>query len=119
MLTAAIVAALISIGLNFGIAMLRKKTTDIGKMNRIMKETNEWRKQYTDAMRKKDKVRIEELKKETSVRKQNEYGNATAADASNVNLYGSFVSTLDYRISDYFWPNYCSFTNSHTMDNVY
>jgi uncharacterized membrane protein (DUF106 family) len=63
MLTAAIVAALISIGLNFGIAMLRKKTTDIGKMNRIMKETNEWRKQYTDAVRKKDKVRIEELKK--------------------------------------------------------
>jgi uncharacterized membrane protein (DUF106 family) len=63
MLSAAIVASLISIGLNFAIAMLRKKTTDIPKMNRIMKETNEWRKQYTDAIRKKDKPRIEELKK--------------------------------------------------------
>jgi uncharacterized membrane protein (DUF106 family) len=28
-----------------------------------MKETNEWRKQYTDAIRKRDKVRVEELKK--------------------------------------------------------
>src|SRR5215475_138517 len=63
MLSAAIVASLISIGLNFAIAMLRKKTTDIPKMDRIMKETNEWRKQYTDAIRKKDKPRIEELKK--------------------------------------------------------
>jgi uncharacterized membrane protein (DUF106 family) len=44
-------------------AMLRKKTTDIGKMNRVMKETNEWRKQYTDAIKKKDKARIEELRK--------------------------------------------------------
>src|ERR671931_1759040 len=63
MLTAAIVAALISIGLNLAIAIIRKKTTDIEKMNRVMKETNEWRKQYTDAIRKKDKARIEELKK--------------------------------------------------------
>src|SRR3954447_24602159 len=63
MLSAAIVASLISIGLNFAMAMLRKKTTDIGKMNRVMKETNEWRKQYTDAIKKKDKARIEELRK--------------------------------------------------------
>jgi uncharacterized membrane protein (DUF106 family) len=63
MLTAAIVAALIAIGLNFAMAILRKKTTDIEKMNKIMKETNEWRKQYTDAIRKKDKARVEELKK--------------------------------------------------------
>jgi uncharacterized membrane protein (DUF106 family) len=28
-----------------------------------MKETNEWRKQYTDAIRKRDKARVEELKK--------------------------------------------------------
>src|SRR5919198_1951551 len=63
MLTAAIVAALISIGLNFAIAIIRKKTTDIEKMNRVMKETNEWRKQYTDAIKKQDKPRIEELKK--------------------------------------------------------
>src|ERR671937_505906 len=63
MFTAMIVAALIAIGLNFAFAMLRKKTTDIEKMNRIMKETNEWRKQYTDAVKKQDKPRIEELKK--------------------------------------------------------
>ena len=63
MFSAMIVAALISIGMNFAMAMLRKKTTDIGKMNRVMKETNEWRKQYTDAIKKKDKARIEELRK--------------------------------------------------------
>jgi uncharacterized membrane protein (DUF106 family) len=32
-------------------------------MNRVMKETTEWRKQYTDAIKKQDKARIEELKK--------------------------------------------------------
>jgi uncharacterized membrane protein (DUF106 family) len=63
MFTAMIVAALIAIGLNLAMALLRKKTTDIGKMNKIMKETNEWRKQYTDAIKKHDKARIEELKK--------------------------------------------------------
>src|ERR671935_1586092 len=63
MFTAMIVAALIAIGLNFAMAILRKKTTDIEKMNKIMKETNEWRKQYTDAIKKHDKARIEELKK--------------------------------------------------------
>src|SRR5919206_883742 len=61
--TATIVALLISVGMNFAFAMLRKKTTDIEKMNRVMKETNEWRKQYTDAIKKQDKPRIEELKK--------------------------------------------------------
>ena len=49
--TAMVVAALIAIGLNFAVAILRKKTTDIEKMNKIMKETNEWRKQYTDAIK--------------------------------------------------------------------
>src|ERR671937_3154739 len=63
MLTATIVAALISIGLNLAIAIIRKKTTDIEKMNRVMKETNEWRKQYPDAIKKQDKPKIEELKK--------------------------------------------------------
>jgi uncharacterized membrane protein (DUF106 family) len=29
----------------------------------VMKETNAWRKEYTDAIRKQDKVRINELKK--------------------------------------------------------
>jgi uncharacterized membrane protein (DUF106 family) len=61
--TAMIVASLIAIGLNFVFTLLRKKTTDIEKMNKVMKETNEWRKQYTDAIKKRDKARIEELKK--------------------------------------------------------
>ena len=55
--SAMIVAALISIG------MLRKKTTDIDRLSKVMKETNQWRKEYTDAIRKQDKVRISELKK--------------------------------------------------------
>ena len=63
LITAAIVAMMISVGMNFAFAMLRKKTTDIEKMNRVMKETNEWRRQYTDAIKKQDKPRIEELKK--------------------------------------------------------
>jgi uncharacterized membrane protein (DUF106 family) len=63
LLSATIVALIISVGMNFGFAMLRKKTTDIEKMNRVMKETNEWRRQYTDAIKKQDKARIEELKK--------------------------------------------------------
>jgi uncharacterized membrane protein (DUF106 family) len=58
-----IVAALIAIGMNFAFALLRKKTTDIEKMNKVMKETNVWRKQYTDAIKKQDKVRVAELKK--------------------------------------------------------
>ena len=61
--TAMTVASLIAIGLNFVFSMLRKKTTDIEKMNKVMKETTEWRKQYTDAIKKQDKVRVAELKK--------------------------------------------------------
>ena len=61
--SAMIVAALISIGLNFAFALLRKKTTDIDRLSKVMKETNAWRKEYTDAIRKQDKVRISELKK--------------------------------------------------------
>src|SRR5215203_436732 len=61
--TAMIVASLIAIGLNFVFSMLRKKTTDIEKMSKVMKETTEWRKQYTDAIKKQDKVRVAELKK--------------------------------------------------------
>jgi uncharacterized membrane protein (DUF106 family) len=63
MVSAMIVSALISIGMNYAFAMLRKRTTDMGKMTKVMKETNEWRKQYTEAIRKQDKVRVEELKK--------------------------------------------------------
>jgi uncharacterized membrane protein (DUF106 family) len=63
MLTSMIAAALIAIGMNIAFALLRKKTTDIEKMNKVMKESNEWRKQYTDAIKKQDKARVEELKK--------------------------------------------------------
>ena len=63
MVSAMFVSALISIGMNYAFALLRKKTTDIGKMSKVMKETNEWRKQYTEAIKKQDKPRIEELKK--------------------------------------------------------
>lgn len=63
LVSAAIVALIISVSMNFAFAMLRKKTTDIEKMSRVMKETNEWRKQYTDAIKKQDKPRIDELKK--------------------------------------------------------
>ena len=63
MLTNMIAAALIAIRMNIAFSLLRKKTTDIEKMNKVMKETNEWRKQYTDAIKKRDKARIEELKK--------------------------------------------------------
>jgi uncharacterized membrane protein (DUF106 family) len=63
MVSAMIVSALIAIGMNYAFALLRKRTTDINKMSRVMKETNEWRKQYTEAIRKQDKIRVEELKK--------------------------------------------------------
>jgi uncharacterized membrane protein (DUF106 family) len=63
LLSATLVALLIAVGMNFAFAMLRKKTTDIEKMQRVMKETTEWRKQYMDAVKKQDKKRIEELKK--------------------------------------------------------
>jgi uncharacterized membrane protein (DUF106 family) len=63
LITATLAALAISVSMNFAFAMLRKKTTDMEKMNRVMKETNEWRRQYTDAIKKQDKPRIEELKK--------------------------------------------------------
>ena len=61
--SATIVALMISVAMNFAFAMLRKNTTDIDKMHRVMKETTEWRKQYTDAIKKQDKAKIDELKK--------------------------------------------------------
>lgn len=63
MVSASIIALAISVGMSFAFAMLRKKTTDIDRTNRIMKETNEWRKSYTDAVKKGDKERVDELKK--------------------------------------------------------
>lgn len=66
MISSAIVAALIAIGLNTAMAFLRRKTTNIEKMKSVMKETGEWRKKYTEAIKKKDKVPIDELKKKQS-----------------------------------------------------
>jgi uncharacterized membrane protein (DUF106 family) len=66
MVISAIVAALIAIGLNMAMALLRRKTTNIEKMKTVMKETGEWRKKYTEAIKKKDKALIEELKKKQS-----------------------------------------------------
>lgn len=63
MVSSALVAAMIAIGLNFAMAMLRRKTTNIEKMKSVMKETGEWRKKYTEAVKKRDKALIDELKK--------------------------------------------------------
>lgn len=58
-----IVAALIAIAMNIAFALLRKKTTDIEKMSKIMKESVEFRKQMMAAVKKQDKAQIAELKK--------------------------------------------------------
>ena len=47
-------------------ALLRKRTTNIEKMKTVMKETGEWRKKYTEVIKKRDKTLIEELKKKQS-----------------------------------------------------
>lgn len=66
MVTSAIVAGIIAIGLNLAMALLRRKTTNIEKMKTVMKETGEWRKKYTEAIKKRDKQLIDELKKKQS-----------------------------------------------------
>lgn len=63
LMAAAIVVALLAIGIQFVYAFLRKKLTDMEKMAAIMKETKEFRKQYMDAVRKQDKEALERLKK--------------------------------------------------------
>ena len=114
-----IVASLIAIGLNFVFTLLRKKTTDIEKMNKVMKETNEWRKQYTDAIKKRDKARIEELKKKQAYVNKMSMEMQAAANASNVNLYGTLLHVMDFCLSSNLWSNSCSFTYRNSMDNVY
>ena len=61
--TSMIIAALIAISMNVGFSLLRKKTTDIEKMSKIMKESVEFRKQMMAAVKKQDKELIAELKK--------------------------------------------------------
>jgi len=58
-----IVATVISIGLNFAFALLRKKTTDIDRLTKVMQEQKSFNKEYRDAIKKQDKQRISELKK--------------------------------------------------------
>ena len=58
-----IIATVISIGLNFAFALLRKKTTDIDRLTKVMAEQKNFNKEYRDAIKKQDKQRISELKK--------------------------------------------------------
>lgn len=85
LVSATIVALIISVAMSFGFAMLRKKTTDIERTQRIMKETNEWRKEYTDAIKKGDKPRIEELKKRQA------YVNKMAMEVQQQNMKPMFL----------------------------
>ncbi len=62
MLTSAILVSIIAVALQFLYAFLRLKLTDLQKLKRAMKEVNEWKKEYMDAIRKQDKNRIEKLK---------------------------------------------------------
>lgn len=58
-----IIATVISVGLNFAFALLRKKTTDIDRLTKVMQEQKSFNKEYRDAIKKQDKQRISELKK--------------------------------------------------------
>ncbi len=116
MVSALIVAALIAISMNFAMAMLRKRTTDIDKMNRVMKETNEWRKQYTDAIRKRDKVRVEELKKKQASVNKMTMEMQQAADETDADLYDAFTVGLDTCVSSHIWFYSWSLSNSNSLD---
>ena len=118
MVSGLIVAALIAISMNFAMALLRKRTTDIDKMNRVMKETNEWRKQYTDAIRKRDKVRVEELKKEASFGEQDDYGDAATTDEAYANLHDALAYGLDFCVPCHLWFYCWSFSHSNSLDNL-
>ncbi len=62
MLSASILVSIIAIALQFFYALLRLKMTDMQKLRRMMKEVNDWRREYMDAIRKQDKDRIEKLR---------------------------------------------------------
>ncbi|MEM0479778.1 MAG: EMC3/TMCO1 family protein [Candidatus Nitrosocaldus sp.] len=62
MLTASILVSVIAIALQFFYALLRLKMVDMQKLRRMMKEVNDWRREYMDAIRKQDKDRIEKLR---------------------------------------------------------
>ena len=98
--------------------MPRKKTTDFEKMNKVMKETNEWRKQYTAAIKKQDRALIEELKKKQAYVNKMSMEMEQAADASNATLYGAIIYALDFRISDYLRCDNSTFPYSSSLDYV-
>ncbi|MCS7140989.1 MAG: EMC3/TMCO1 family protein [Candidatus Nitrosocaldus sp.] len=62
MLSASILVSIIAIALQFFYALLRLKMTDMQRLRRLMKEVNDWRRDYMEAMRKQDKERIEKLR---------------------------------------------------------
>jgi uncharacterized membrane protein (DUF106 family) len=80
MLTSAILVSIIAVALQFLYAFLRLKLTDLQKLKRAMKEVNEWRKEYMDAIRKQDKNRIEKL------REKQEYMNRLNMEVMQMNF---------------------------------
>jgi len=80
MLTSAILVSIIAVALQFLYAFLRLKLTDLQKLKRAMKEVNEWRKEYMDAIRKQDKNRIEKL------REKQEYMNRLNMEVMQINF---------------------------------
>jgi len=80
MLTSAILVSIIAVALQFFYAFLRLKLTDLQKLKRAMKEVNEWRKEYMDAIRKQDKNRIEKL------REKQEYMNRLNMEVMQMNF---------------------------------
>ena len=63
LLSSMLAATLIAICLNFAFAFLRKKTTDIDRLTKVMQEQKNFSREYRDAIKKQDKERINELKK--------------------------------------------------------
>lgn len=80
MLTSAILVSIIAVALQFLYAFLRLKLTDLQKLKRAMKEVNEWRREYMDAIRKQDKNRIEKL------REKQEYMNRLNMEVMQMNF---------------------------------
>jgi uncharacterized membrane protein (DUF106 family) len=80
MLTSAILVSIIAVALQFLYAFLRLKLTDLQKLKRAMKEVNEWRREYMDAIRKQDKNRIEKL------REKQEYMNRLNMEVMRMNF---------------------------------
>ncbi len=77
---AAIIVALIAIGVQFIYAFLRKRFTDMEKMKKIMQETRDFRKEYLDAIKRQDKKALEKLKE------RKPYIDKVSMDIFNMNM---------------------------------